>query len=163
MLKAKDKEARRGNLITFAMQFVFFLLFVAYFALRGAEIRPNLWILAFPLLLLIMAGLGLGLGVLISALTTKYRDLRFLVSFGVSLLMYATPVIYPASAVPARFQLFIQLNPVTSLIETFRYGFLGSGTVNPWGLLYSFVFMLITVVLGAVVFNRVEATFMDTV
>ncbi len=152
-----------SNLITFAMQFVFFLLFVAYFALRGAEIRPNLWILAFPLLLLIMAGLGLGLGVLISALTTKYRDLRFLVSFGVSLLMYATPVIYPASAVPARFQLFIQLNPVTSLIETFRYGFLGSGTVNPWGLLYSFVFMLITVVLGAVVFNRVEATFMDTV
>ena len=101
--------------------------------------------------------------VLISALTTKYRDLRFLVSFGVSLLMYATPVIYPASAVPARFQLFIQLNPVTSLIETFRYGFLGSGTVNPWGLLYSFVFMLVTVVLGAVVFNRVEATFMDTV
>lgn len=152
-----------SNLITFAMQFVFFLLFAAYFALRGAEIRPNLWILAFPLLLLIMAGLGLGLGVLISALTTKYRDLRFLVSFGVSLLMYATPVIYPASAVPARFQLFIQINPVTSLIETFRYGFLGSGSVNPWGLLYSFVFMLVTVVLGAVVFNRVEATFMDTV
>ena len=152
-----------SNLITFAMQFIFFLLFVAYFALRGAEIRPNLWMLAFPLLLLIMAGLGLGLGVLISALTTKYRDLRFLVSFGVSLLMYATPVIYPASAVPERFQLLIRLNPVTSIVETFRYGFLGSGSVSPWELVYSAVFMLITVALGAVVFNRVEATFMDTV
>ena len=152
-----------SNLITFAMQFVFFLLFTGYFALRGAEIRPNLWILAFPLLLLIMAGLGLGLGILISALTTKYRDLRFLVSFGVSLLMYATPVIYPASAVPERFQLLIRLNPVTSIVETFRYGFLGSGSVNPWELAYSFGFMLVTVALGAIVFNRVEATFMDTV
>jgi len=152
-----------SNLITFAMQFGFFLLFVGYFALRGAQICPNLWILAFPLLLLIMAGLGLGLGVLISALTTKYRDLRFLVSFGVSLLMYATPVIYPASSVPERFQLLIRLNPVTPIVETFRYGFLGSGSVSVWGLAYSVVFMLAAVALGAVVFNRVEATFMDTV
>lgn len=152
-----------SNLITFAMQFVFFLLFTGYFALRGAQIRPNLWMLAFPLLLLIMAGIGLGLGILISAMTTKYRDLRFLVSFGVSLLMYATPVIYPASAVPQRFQLLIRLNPITPIVETFRYGFLGSGSVNPLELLYSFVFMLVTVALGAVVFNRVEATFMDTV
>jgi len=152
-----------SNLITFAMQFGFFLLFVGYFALRGAQIHPNLWMLAFPLLLLIMAGLGLGLGVLISALTTKYRDLRFLVSFGVSLLMYATPVIYPASSVPERFQLLIRLNPVTPIVETFRYGFLGSGSVSAWGLVYSVVFMLAAVALGAVVFNRVEATFMDTV
>ena len=152
-----------SNLITFAMQFGFFLLFVGYFALRGAQIHPNLWMLAFPLLLLIMAGLGLGLGVLISALTTKYRDLRFLVSFGVSLLMYATPVIYPASSVPERFQLLIRLNPVPPIVETFRYGFLGSGSVSAWGLVYSVVFMLAAVALGAVVFNRVEATFMDTV
>jgi len=152
-----------SNLITFAMQFIFFMIFVGYFALSGAEIRPNLWILAFPLLLLLMAGLGLGLGVLISAMTTKYRDLRFLVSFGVSLLMYATPVIYPASSVPERFQLLIRLNPVTPIVETFRYGFLGSGLVNPLGLVYSFIIMLVTVALGAVVFNRVEATFMDTV
>lgn len=107
-------------------------------------------------------GLGLGLGVLISAMTTKYLDLRFLVSFGVSLLMYATPVIYPASAVPQRFQLLIRLNPVTPLVETFCYGFLGSGSVTPWGLIYSVMFMLITGALGEVVFNRVEATFMDT-
>jgi len=152
-----------SNLITFAMQFIFFLLFVGFFALRGSEIHPNLWILAFPILLLIMAGLGLGLGILISAMTTKYRDLRFLVSFGVTLLMYATPVIYPASSVPAQYQTIIHLNPVTSIIETFRYGFLGSGTVNPWGLVYSFVFMVVIVVIGSIVFNRVEATFMDTI
>jgi len=152
-----------SNLITFAMQFIFFLLFVGFFALRGSEIHPNLWILAFPILLLIMAGLGLGLGILISAMTTKYRDLRFLVSFGVTLLMYATPVIYPASSVPAKYQTIIHLNPVTSIIETFRYGFLGSGTVNPWGLVYSFVFMVVIVVIGSIVFNRVEATFMDTI
>lgn len=152
-----------SNLITFAMQFTFFLAFVGYFAVRDAEIQPNLWILAFPLLILIMAGLGLGFGILISAMTTKYRDLRFLVSFGVSLLMYATPVILPASAIPERFRLLIQLNPITPIVEIFRFGFLGAGSVNPWGLVYSFAFMLVVVVIGSVVFNRVEATFMDTV
>jgi lipopolysaccharide transport system permease protein len=152
-----------SNLITFAIQFVFFLAFVAYFALSGADLRPNLWMLAFPLLLLIMAGLGLGLGMLISALTTKYRDLRFLVSFGVSLLMYATPVIYPASSIPQRFQLFIKANPLTPIVETFRYAFLGAGSVHPLELVYSLGFMLVIVLLGLVVFNHVEATFMDTV
>jgi len=152
-----------SNLITFAMQFVFFLLFVGYFALQGAEIRPNLWIFAFPLLLLIMAGLGLGLGILISAMTTKYRDLRFLVGFGVSLLMYATPVIYPASSIPERFQMLIKANPMTPIVETFRYAFLGAGSVHPLDLLYSFGFMVIVVIIGTVVFNRVESTFMDTV
>ena len=152
-----------SNLITFAMQFVFFLLFVGYFALRGSEIHPNLWILAFPLLIIIMAGLGLGLGILISAMTTKYRDLRFLVQFGVTLLMYATPVIYPISSVPARFQFLIKLNPMTSIVETFRFAFLGAGTVAPMELLYSFIFMLVVVGIGSITFNRVEQTFMDTV
>lgn len=152
-----------SNLITFVMQFVFFLAFVGYFALRGSEIQPNLWILAFPLLIVIMAGHGLGFGILISAMTTKYRDLRFLVSFGVSLLMYATPVIIPASSVPERFQSLIRFNPITPLIEIFRYGFLGAGSVEPWGLVYSFVFMLVIVAIGSLVFNRVEANFMDTV
>jgi len=102
-----------SNLITFAMQFILFLGFVGYFALRGSDVQPNLWILAFPLVLLIMAGHGLGFGILISAMTTKYRDLRFLVGFGVSLLMYATPVILPASSVPERFQPLIRFNPIT--------------------------------------------------
>jgi len=152
-----------SNLITFAIQFAFFLVFMGFFALRGADVSPNLWILFFPVLILMMAGLGLGLGVLISAMTTKYRDLRFLVSFGVSLLMYATPVIYPVSSIPERFQMLIKLNPMTPIVETFRYAFLGAGSVNPLDLLYSFGFMLVVVALGSIVFNRVEATFMDTV
>ncbi len=152
-----------SNLITFGIQFVFFLVFMGIYALRGAAIQPNWWMLSFPLLLLMMAGLGLGLGILISALTTKYRDLRFLVQFGVTLLMYATPVIYPVSSIPVRFQGLIQANPMTPIVETFRYAFLGAGTVQPLGLLYSFGFMLVIVILGSVVFNRVESTFMDTV
>jgi lipopolysaccharide transport system permease protein len=119
--------------------------------------------LSFPILLLMMAGLGLGLGILISALTTKYRDLRFLVTFGVSLLMYATPVIYPVSSIPQRFQVFIKANPMTAIVETFRYAFLGSGSVHLLDLVYSFWFMVVIVALGSIVFNRVEATFMDTV
>jgi lipopolysaccharide transport system permease protein len=152
-----------SNLITFTIQFVFFLVFMGYFALRGADLHPNLWMLSFPILVLMMAGLGLGLGILISALTTKYRDLRFLVTFGVSLLMYATPVIYPVSAIPQRFQVLIKANPMTAIVETFRYAFLGSGSVHSLDLLYSFGFMVVIVALGSIVFNRVEATFMDTV
>jgi lipopolysaccharide transport system permease protein len=152
-----------SNMITFAIQFAFFLLFVGYFFLRGAIIQPNVWILATPILILMMAGLGLGFGLLISSMTTKYRDLRFLVQFGVTLLMYATPVIYPASAIPIRFQNLIKANPMTPIVETFRYAFLGAGTVHPVDLLYSFGFMLVVLVLGSITFNRVEATFMDTI
>jgi lipopolysaccharide transport system permease protein len=110
-----------------------------------------------------MAGLGLGFGVIISSLTTKYRDLRFLVTFGVQLLMYATPVIYPVSSIPERFRWAILANPMTPIVETFRYAFLGAGTVDPAHLGYSFLFMLVVVFLGSVIFNRVEQTFMDTV
>jgi lipopolysaccharide transport system permease protein len=152
-----------SSMISFAIQFGFFLCFMAFFVLRGSQIRPNVWILFTPVLLLMMAGLGLGFGVIISSLTTKYRDLRFLVQFGVQLLMYATPVIYPASLIPARFQLLIQANPMTSIVEIFRYAYLGAGTVHPWGILYSFGFMVFVVLVGSVIFNRVEANFMDTV
>jgi lipopolysaccharide transport system permease protein len=152
-----------SDLIAFAIQFGLFLAFMGYFALTGAAVRPNWWILTSPLLLGLMAGLGLGLGIIISSLTTKYRDLRFLVQFGVTLLMYATPVIYPASSIPARFQWLMRLNPMTPVVETFRYAFLGAGSVRLLDLGYSAVFMVVVVVLGAVIFNRVEATFMDTV
>jgi len=152
-----------SNLITFAIQFTFFLAFMGFFALSGANLRPNWWILISPLLVFMMAGLGLGFGIIISSLTTKYRDLRFLVTFGVSLLMYATPVIYPASTIPERFQWIIYANPMTSIVEAFRYAFLGAGSFDPMGLLYSFGFMVVVVIIGTVIFNRVEATFMDTV
>lgn len=153
-----------SNLITFLIQFAMFLVFVFYFALRGTSIRFNwLWLFLSPVLVLMMAGLGLGFGIIISSLTTKYRDLRFLVTFGVQLLMFATPVIYPVSSVPARFQWIIQVNPMTSIVEAFRRVFLGAGTVSLPGLAYSFGFMLAVVVLGSIIFNRVEQTFMDTV
>ena len=153
-----------SNLITFAIQFGLFLAFILYFVLIGTPIQPNWgWIAFSPVLVLMMAGLGLGFGIIISSLTTKYRDLRFLVGFGVPLLMYATPVIYPASSIPERFQWIIKLNPMTPIVETFRFAFLGGGSVHPLDLLYSFGFMLVVVLLGAVMFNRVEQTFMDTV
>ena len=153
-----------SNLITFLIQFAMFLVFVLYFVFRGTPIQFNWqWIALSPLLILMMAGLGLGFGIIISSLTTKYRDLRFLVTFGVSLLMYATPVIYPVSSIPARFQWIILANPMTPIVEAFRYGFLGAGTVDINHLLYSFGFMVVVVTLGSIIFNRVEQTFMDTV
>jgi lipopolysaccharide transport system permease protein len=152
-----------SNLISFAIQFGLFLCFVAYFVLQGSEVKPNLWILITPLLLLMMAGLGLGFGIIVSALTTRYRDLRFLVTFGVQLWMYATPVIYPVSSVPEKYRFLIQANPLTPIVEAFRYAFLGAGTVNVLQLSYSFLFMLAVLMLGTLIFNRVEATFMDTV
>lgn len=150
-------------LISFGIQFLLFLGFVAFFWLSGAEARPNAGVLLLPLLLLIMAGLGLGFGIIVSSLTTRYRDLQQLVAFGVQLLMYATPVIYPVSAIPERYAPLIRANPLTPVVEAFRYAFLGAGTAGWAGLGYSFVFMLAVLVTGLVLFNRIEQTFMDTV
>jgi lipopolysaccharide transport system permease protein len=153
-----------SNLITFLIQFALFLFFVVLFLLRGTPLHFNwLWVLLSPVLVLMMAGHGLGFGIIISSLTTKYRDLRFLVSFGVQLLMYATPVIYPTSSIPERYRWIIQANPMTPIVEAFRYAFLGAGTVDVYQLLYSLVFMMAVVFTGGVIFNRVEQTFMDTV
>lgn len=153
-----------SNLVTFSIQFMLFLVFVVVFYLQGSDIHFYWsWIALSPLLVLIMAGLGLGFGIIISSLTTKYRDLRFLVTFGVQLMMYATPIIYPVSSIPERFQPLILANPMTPIVEAFRYAYLGEGTVDPGHLLYSFVFMLLVVFLGIIIFNRVEQTFMDTV
>lgn len=152
-----------SNLITFAIQFALFLGFVIYYMLSGAGVQPNAWALLTPFLLLIMAGLGLGFGVIVSSLTTRYRDLRFLVTFGVQLWMYATPVIYPVSAIPERFQPLILANPLTPVVEAFRYAYLGAGTVNGPMLAYSVLVTLIVLFIGLLLFNRTEATFMDTV
>jgi lipopolysaccharide transport system permease protein len=152
-----------SNLIALAIQFVLFLCFMAYFGLFGATIRPNAWILVTPLLLFLMAGLGLGFGIIVSSLTTRYRDLQFLVTFGVQLWMFATPVIYPLSQVPERYRWIILANPMTPILETFRYAFLGTGIVNVFHLLYSFSFMIGVLLIGVLIFNRVERTFMDTV
>ena len=119
-----------SNLIAFVIQFGFFLAFIGYFYLRGTPIHMNWWVFFTPVLLLMMAGLGLGFGIIVSSLTTKYRDLRFLIQFGVTLLQYVTPVIYPLSAMSPKYQALIRLNPLTSVVEAFRYAYLGSGSVN---------------------------------
>ncbi|MFH2101990.1 MAG: ABC transporter permease [Chloroflexota bacterium] len=152
-----------SNLISFGIRFGVFLAFLAYFMLTGSAISPNLWILALPVLLFLMAGLGLGLGIIVSSLTTKYRDLQQLVSFGVQLLMYATPVIYPLSTVQGIWRGLILINPMTPVVEIFRLAFLGTSSLSPFYLLYSAVFMLVVLLIGVLIFNRVEATFMDTV
>ena len=152
-----------SNLVSFGIQFGLFIAFVVVYNLLGYPVKPNAVLLLTPLLLLMMAGFGLGFGILISSLTTRYRDLRYLVTFGVQLWMYLTPVVYPVSSVPEALQPLILANPLTPIVETFRYAFLGSGTLNLLNLLYSFGFMLVIMILGMLLFHRVEATFMDTV
>jgi len=150
-------------LMKFSIQMLLLVCFLIYYKLNGSGVNPNITILLTPFLILLMAGLGLGFGIIVSSLTTKYRDLTFLVGFGVQLLMYATPVIYPLSALPDKYKWIVLANPMTSIIDTFRYAFLGAGTFSPENLIYSTVFMVITLAIGIVIFNRVEKTFMDTV
>lgn len=152
-----------SNLISFGIRFGVFLAFLIYFILTGSAISVNLWVLSLPLLLLVMAGLGLGFGIIVSSLTTKYRDLQQLVSFGVQLLMYATPVIYPVSTVQGIWRWLILANPMTPVIEIFRLAFLGTSSIEPITLAYSIGFMLVVLLVGMLVFNHVENTFMDTV
>lgn len=152
-----------SGLIKFLIQFVFFMALFAYFYLKGTAIQPNIYILLTPVLILIMAGLGLGFGIIFTSLTTKYRDLVFLIQFGVQLLMYATPIIYPVSTVPEKYRIWIMINPVSSIVESFRFAFLGTGDFSWMHLGYSFGFMVCLLLAGILIFNRVERTFMDTV
>jgi len=126
-------------------------------------VQPNAWVLATPLLLLMMAGLGLGMGIIISALTTRYRDLTVLVGFGVQLLMYASPIIYPLSVLPEKWRFWAALNPIAPIVELFRHAFLGTGSVSVSHLSFSMLIILIILYVGIVMFNKVERTFMDTV
>lgn len=152
-----------SNLISFGIRLGVFLGFLIYFLLNGSNVYLTWWVLILPILLIIMAGLGLGLGLIISSLTTKYRDLQQLVGFGVQLMMYGTTVIYPFSSVESGLRWLLLLNPMTSVVEMFRMAFLGTSSLEPIYLIYSFVFMLATLLSGILIFNHVEATFMDTV
>lgn len=152
-----------SNLIKFGVQFVLFIFGIIYFKMIGASFNPNSLILLFPVLVLLMALLGLGLGMIISALTTKYRDLSFLLTFGVQLLMYATTVIYPLSAAPEKYKWIIALNPMTIIIETMRFGFLGSGSFDWMSFAMASLSTIIIAILGVFIFNKVEKTFIDTV
>jgi len=152
-----------SGLLRMGIQFMLFVAVYIYYIAIGAKIEPNIYVLLIPVLILMLAGLSLGFGIIISSMTTKYRDLTILFTFIVQLWSYGTPVMYPLSMVPHKYQWLVALNPVTSIVETFKYSTMGAGTFS-WGLLgYSFVFMIVLLGIGIVVFNKVQRSFMDTV
>jgi lipopolysaccharide transport system permease protein len=152
-----------SNLVQFIIQMFLLGGFMIYFGIKGANFHPNEYMLLIPVLIIIMAALGLGFGIIISSMTTKYRDLTNLVAFGVQLWMYATPVIYPLSAIPESYKVYVLANPLTPIIETFRYALLGTGSFSWAYLLYSAIFTVVVLTIGILLFNKVEKTFMDTV
>ena len=153
-----------SNLLRFGIQVLLFVFFYLYFFVSGADVALTWAMLLMPLLIVMLAGLGLGFGILVSSLTTKYRDLTILFTFIVQLWMYATPIVYPISIVTNEtLRTIIMLNPMTSVVEAFKYDTLGQGYFS-WGALgYSFVFMSVLLLWGTVVFNKVQRSFMDTV
>ena len=152
-----------SRLIAFFIQYLIFLALLVFFAAKGQGISPNIWILFTPVLVLMMGLLALGGGVIVTALTTKYRDLAVLVTFGVQLLMFATPIIYPLSSLPEPWRFWAALNPIAPIVECFRYAYLGSGVVDATLLGASFLTILFVLFFGATLFNRVEKKFMDTI
>lgn len=152
-----------SNLLRMGIQLLLFVAVYLYYVLTGVQVAPTFYLLLLPLLIVMLAGLSLGFGIIISSMTTKYRDLTILFSFIVQLWMYATPVIYPLSTMSEQRQSLMALNPVTSIVETFRVVTMGVGTFSWNHLVYSFVFMVVLLALGIVVFNKVQRSFMDTV
>ena len=151
-----------SNLMRFGVQFILFLMVWIYYLVKG-DITPNVWLLATPLLIILMAAFAMGAGMIISSLTTKYRDLQMLLGFGVSLFMYATPVIFPLSSLSGIWKKIAFYNPLTGIFECFKYGWLGSGDFSPEMLLISSIIIFVMLAVGTVVFNKVEKSFMDTV
>ncbi|WP_449388655.1 ABC transporter permease [Chryseobacterium lineare] len=151
-----------SNLMRFGVQFLLFLIVWIYY-LSKEEIHPNIWMLATPFLVILMALFALGTGMIFSALTTKYKDMSMLLGFGVSLYMYATPVIYPTSALPGFFKKLAFYNPLTGIFECFKYAWLGIGSFSPVMLTFSTIIILLLLMIGTLTFNKVEKTFMDTV
>jgi lipopolysaccharide transport system permease protein len=152
-----------SNLLALAIQFATFIVVALLVRGTGVALAPNLWLGVVPVLVMLTAGLALGLGLAISSMTTRYRDLQYAVTFGTPLLMYLTPIIYPLSSVPERFRWVLAANPMTPIVEAFRYAILGSGTVSFGTIAYAGVATVISLAVGIVLFNRTERNFMDTV
>lgn len=155
-----------SNLVKLGIQLLLFIIVWIYYYAKGENIHPNATLILVPFLILLMGILGLAFGIIISSMTTKYRDLKFLISFGVQLLMYGSPIVFPLSMVSANYpqlKIFLLANPITSIIETFKYAFLGVGVFNWYYLLYSLVFTIVLFFIGIIVFNKVEKSFTDTV
>jgi len=152
-----------SGLLRFAVQFALFIAVVIYYTFVEKTIHPNLWILMTPILMLLMAGFAMGLGMIFSSLTTKYKDLVFLLNFGIQLFMYVTPVIYSMTSLDSKYKLFVEANPLSSIFECFRYAYLGSGSFEPATLINSSLIIGFLLFIGILVFNKVEKSFMDTV
>ncbi|MEX1027949.1 MAG: ABC transporter permease [Candidatus Paceibacterota bacterium] len=152
-----------SGMVKFLIQFGLFFAVYVYFLCASEAVHPTTSLALVPYMVLLMAGLGLGFGIIFSSLTTKYRDLTFVIQFGVQLLMYATPIIYPMSTVNERIRSFLWWNPLAHLIEGFKHAFLGAGQLSLAGLAYATLFTVATLFIGVLVFNRTEQTFMDTV
>ena len=152
-----------SNLIAFGIQLALFAVALLAYAINGHGQHLTSWALLFPLVLILLAGHGLALGLIVAALTTRYRDLSYVVTLGVQMLMYLTPIIYPTSAIPQSLRWLTVLNPLAPVIEAFRLGFLGAGTVTPAELAGSAIFMFFALTLGLMLFTKAERTFLDTV
>ena len=152
-----------SGLIKFGIQLLLFFSVYAYILFRNSDVRPTIWLLLFPYFVLLMAGMGLAFGIILTSLTTKYRDLMFVTGFGVQLLMYASPVIYPISTLSAKMRTVMLLNPIAYILEGFKYAFLGAGVHSVSGLVYVSIFTLVMLAMGIVIFNKTEQNFMDTV
>ena len=151
-----------SNLMKFAVQFLLFICFVVYFTLHN-QIHPNSWILLTPFIIILMALISMGIGLILSSMTTKYKDLNQLIGFGVQLFMYATPVIYPSSSVPLDYQWVVELNPLVGLFDYMRFAYLGVGEFTILDLVYPSIFSIVILAIGVLVFNKTQKTFMDTV
>jgi lipopolysaccharide transport system permease protein len=156
-----------SNLVKFGIQFVFFIIVLVYCMFKGYNVHPTIYMLFTPVLLFVMILLSLGLGMIITSLTTKYRDLTFVITFGISLYMYVTPIVYPTSLalekLPKSLHYLVYLNPLTSIFDFFKYAFLGSGTLNFFGVLYSLLFSIVIFFAGVFVFNKTEKNFIDVI
>jgi len=152
-----------NNLLKFFIQLLLFLILYALFYLNGFGFSLGWTFILLPLLLIQMAFTGLGFGMIVSSLTTKYKDLTFLINFAVQLLMYASPIVYPISIVPEKYKWIIMLNPFTSIIEIFKNSVFGTGYINIYWILYSFCFSIIVFLIGLIIFNKVEKSFIDTI
>ncbi len=153
-----------SQLIKFGIQFLLLVVVMVYYAVKNESFHFGISWLLIPVLLLMMAALGLGLGIIISSLTTKYKDFTVLIGFAVQLLMYATPIVYPLSFLKSKsYAWIVQYNPLTPIMESFRYALFGVGSYSSLHLFYSALFIVVTLLIGIVMFNKVERSFMDTV
>lgn len=151
-----------SNLMKFGVQFLLFLGFVSYFALRG-QIHPNIYIALTPYIIILMALISMGIGLILTAMTTKYKDLTQLIAFGIQLFMYVTPVIYSSTSIPENYRWMVDLNPLVSLFDYMRFAYLGIGEFSIISLIYPTIFSLVSLTIGILVFNKSQKTFIDTV